>query len=79
MNWKGIAETTAATTSITSWFHNIDYAIILCRCKVEVSCFCKVGMAHSPALKDAWEIAGGIDSDERARCARDRGFVESHG
>lgn len=39
--------------------------------KVKVSCFCKVGMSHSPSLIDVWEIADGIDCDERARSAAD--------
>jgi len=39
---------------------------ICCSRKVEVSCFCKVGMSHSPRLIGAGEIADGTDSDERA-------------
>jgi hypothetical protein len=42
-----------------------------CSRKVRMSCFCKVGMSHSPRLNDVWEIADGIDSDERARSAAD--------
>lgn len=61
-----------------SKFHKIDYAIFVCSRKVKVSCFCKVGMSHSPGLIDTWEIADGTDYDERARFAADRGFVESH-
>ncbi|WP_210421841.1 hypothetical protein, partial [Rhizobium sophoriradicis] len=33
-----------------------------CGRKVRMSCFCKVGMSHSPHLL-TWEIADGIDSD----------------
>ena len=46
--------------------HNPCYATQICSPKVRMSCFCKVGMSHSPVLNDAWEIADGIDSDERA-------------
>jgi hypothetical protein len=45
-------------------FHNVDYPIFLCSQHRKVS------------LNDAWEFADGIDSDERARSAADRGFVE---
>lgn len=45
-------------------FHKIDYAINSCSRKVKVSCFCKVGMSHSPGLIDVREIADGIDHDE---------------
>ncbi|WP_204332881.1 hypothetical protein, partial [Rhizobium ruizarguesonis] len=56
----------------TAWmFHKIDYATFACSRKVEVSCFCKVGMSLSPGLM-AVEIADGTDSDERARPAADR-------
>lgn len=41
-----------------------------------MSCFCKVGMSHSPGLNDAWENADGIGCDERMRSAADRGFVK---
>lgn len=58
-------------------FHNTCYAIIVCSRKVKVSYFRKVGMSHSPDLNDTGEIADGIDHDERARFAADRGFVES--
>ncbi|MGO7542237.1 hypothetical protein ACC680_27055, partial [Rhizobium ruizarguesonis] len=47
-------------------FHNLSYAIHVCSRKVEVSCFCKVGMSLSPGLMTV-EIADGTDSDERAR------------
>nr|WP_245512490.1 cell division protein ZapB [Rhizobium ruizarguesonis] len=57
--------------------HNNYYTTQICSRKVEVSCFCKVGMSHSPGLM-TWEIADGTDSDERARSAADRDFVESH-
>ena len=60
-------------------FHNICYAIIVCGRKVKVSCFCKVGMSHSPGLIGIWEIADGIDYDERARPAKNRGAVQSRG
>ena len=33
-------------------------------------------MSHSPGLNDVWEIADGIDCDERTRSAADRDFVE---
>ncbi|MGO7543912.1 hypothetical protein ACC680_35980, partial [Rhizobium ruizarguesonis] len=31
-------------------FHNVDYATLACSRKVEVSCFCRVGMSLSPGL-----------------------------
>lgn len=37
-------------------FHNLSYLIFVCSRKVKVSCFCKVGMSHSPGLIDTWEI-----------------------
>ncbi|MGO7385268.1 hypothetical protein ACCT20_18555, partial [Rhizobium ruizarguesonis] len=39
-------------------FHKLHYATLACSRKVEVSCFCKVGMSHSPCLM-VWEIADG--------------------
>ncbi len=41
-------------------FHNVDYRILTCSRKVRMSCFCKVGMSHSPAVKDAWEMQVGL-------------------
>ncbi|TBF00337.1 hypothetical protein ELG94_40015, partial [Rhizobium ruizarguesonis] len=51
--------------------HNNYYTTQICSRKVEVSCFCKVGMSLSPGLMTV-EIADGTDSDERARPAADR-------
>ena len=59
---------------MTWLFHNVSYAIFVCSRKVRMSCFCKVGMSHSPALNNVWEIADGIDCDERARAEPDQGF-----
>ncbi|MDS7598316.1 hypothetical protein, partial [Agrobacterium tumefaciens] len=48
-------------------------------CKLALDAL-QVAVQHeltSPGLIGTWEIADGIDSDERARFAADRGCVES--
>ncbi|GGE14668.1 hypothetical protein GCM10008012_66400 [Rhizobium anhuiense] len=66
LRYVAVADSKSNTPEANHRFHKLDYATTVCSRKVKVSCFCKVGMSHSPRLIGAGEIADGTDSDERA-------------